>query len=137
MSAPALLLLDTQVALWWLLDAPELSPRTRAAVRGATQVHISAASTWEVAIKRAIGKLALVLPQGMSFPDACRAHGFTLADVTHADADAVATLDAERRDPFDRLLAATARRRGWTLVTRDPHFAELGVATLWHEGDRP
>lgn len=40
-------------------------------------------------------------------------------------------VSAARRDPFDRLIAATARRRNWTLVTRDPGFAELAVSTLW------
>lgn len=130
MSPPGTLLLDTHVALWWLLDAPELAEGTRVAVGAAPEVHVSAATTWEVAIKRAIGKLTLVLPDRMSFSAACRAHGFALTDVTHADAEAVAELPPHRRDPFDRLLAATARRRGWTLVTRDAGFADLGVAIL-------
>lgn len=67
----------------------------------------------------------------MTFSGACRAHGFSLADISHADAEAVADLPQARRDPFDRLIAATARRRNWTLVTRDPGFAELAVSTLW------
>lgn len=134
MSAPGTLLLDTHTALWWLLDSPELPDSTRSAVLAAPAVHISAASTWEVAIKRAIGKLAIVFPERMTFSGACHAHGFTLTEVTHADAEAVATLPPVRRDPFDRLIAATARRRGWTLVTRDPHFADLAVATLWGTG---
>lgn len=134
MSDSGTLLLDTHVALWWLLAAPELPTATQRAISAAQSVHVSAVTTWEVAIKRAIGKLTLVLPDAVSFPEACRGHGFTLTDVTHADAEAVAALPPARRDPFDRLLAATVRRRGWTLVTRDPAFVALGVATLWHEG---
>ena len=125
------LLLDTHAALWWLLDSAELPDATRQAISAASAVHVSAATTWEVAIKRAIGKLELTLPAGLSFASACRAHGFTLTDVSHDDAEAVADLPAGRRDPFDRLLAATARRRRWTLVTRDPGFAVLAVPTLW------
>ncbi len=125
------LLLDTHAALWWLLASAEMPDATRQAIIAAGAVHVSAATTWEVAIKRAIGKLELTLPDGMTFSGACRAHGFSLADVSHADAEAVAELPRARRDPFDRLIAATARRRNWTLVTRDPGFAELAVSTLW------
>ncbi len=125
------LLLDTHAALWWLLDSAEMPDATRQAVSAAGAVHVSAATTWEVAIKRAIGKLELTLPDGMTFSGACRAHGFSLTDVSHADAEAVADLPPARRDPFDRLIAATARRRNWTLVTRDPGFAELAVPMLW------
>ncbi len=95
---------------------------------------MSAASTWEVTIKQAHGKLDVVVPAGTSFSMACRGHGFTRVDVSHADAEAGGDLPPARRDPFDRLLAATSRRRGWTLVTRDPSFAALAVSTLWLEG---
>lgn len=125
------LLLDTHAALWWLLGSADLPIPTRRAISAATAVHVSAASTWEVAIKLAVGKLDLVLPDGMTFSGACRAHGFSLTDVSHEDAEAVADLPPARRDPFDRLIAATARRRNWTLVTRDPGFAALAVPTLW------
>lgn len=125
------LLLDTHAALWWLLASPELPAATREAVTAAQAVHVSAASTWEVAIKRAIGKLELTLPEGTTFSAACRAHGFLLTDVSHEDAEAVAGLPPVRRDPFDRLIAATARRRNWTIVSRDPGFAELAVPTMW------
>ncbi len=128
--SPALLL-DTHTALWWLLASDELPDPTRQAISAASAVHVSAATTWEVAIKRALGKLELTLPSGVSFAGACRAHGFTLTDVSHDDAEAVNELPPVRRDPFDRLLAATARRRNLTLVTRDAGFADLAVPTLW------
>lgn len=127
------LLLDTHVALWWLGDPGRVPASTRQAITTATDVHVSAASTWEVTIKQALGKLDVVLPTGTSFSMACRDHGFTLVDVSHADAEAIGDLPAARRDPFDRLLAATSRRRGWTLVTRDPAFSALAVSTLWLE----
>lgn len=131
MSSVGQLLLDTHVALWWIETSPKLPLATRRAVAAASGVHVSAASTWEVSIKVAIGKLRVETEDGVTFAGACRRYGFDLADVTHADAEAVAALPPVRRDPFDRLLAATARRRGWTLVTRDAAFVELGVATLW------
>lgn len=124
------LLLDTHVVLWWLGDHPRLSDEVREAVGGAEAVHVSAATTWEVAIKTAIGKLRLTLPEGSTFPEVCAAQGFDLAPVTHDDTWAVHTLPASRSDPFDRLLAASARRRGWTLVTADDAFDDLGVELL-------
>jgi PIN domain nuclease of toxin-antitoxin system len=50
--------------------------------------------------------------------------------IDHADAWAVLSLPTSRADPFDRLIAATARRRGWTIVTADAVFDGLGVPTL-------
>ena len=125
-----MLILDTHIALWWLADDARLRSELRDAVIGAPAVHLSSASTWEVAIKIAIGRLKLDLDEGVTFASACAAQGFRLMPVDHDDAWAVRDLPANRSDPFDRLIAATARRRGWTVVTADPVFEELGVATL-------
>ncbi len=66
-------------------------------------------------------KLGVDLPGARLLADRC----------SRQDAEAVAELLSVRRDPFDRLLAATALRRNWTLVSRDRGFAELAVPTLW------
>lgn len=124
------LLLDTHVVLWWLADDPRLTDGLRLAVQQADGVHISAASTWEVAIKVEIGKLDVDFREGESFVQVCAAQGFVLTAVTHEDAWSIGALPAARTDPFDRLIAATARRRGWTVVTADPAFEAFGVALL-------
>jgi len=55
-----MLLLDTHVLLWWLADDPALSPVARAAIAaGQMRVFVSAASAWEMSIKRAQGKLEI------------------------------------------------------------------------------
>jgi PIN domain nuclease of toxin-antitoxin system len=61
------LLLDTPVVLWWLSDDPRLGRR-------ASAVHVSAATTWEVAIKSAIGRLDL--DERATFPTICQHQGF-------------------------------------------------------------
>jgi PIN domain nuclease of toxin-antitoxin system len=124
------LLLDTHVVLWWLSDDPRLGRRARDEVMQASAVHVSAATTWEVAIKSAIGRLELDLGEHATFPAICQDQGFSLAAVDHRDAWAVRGLPPSRTDPFDRLIAATARRRGWIVVSADPVFDELGVAVL-------
>jgi PIN domain nuclease of toxin-antitoxin system len=124
------LILDTHIALWWLADDPRLTPRLRELVAQSTDVYLSSASTWEVAIKLAIGRLRLDLDTDTTFASVCAAQGFRLLAVDHADAWAVLSLPATRSDPFDRLIAATARRRGWTVVTADAVFDDLGVPTL-------
>lgn len=123
------LLLDTHIVLWWLSDDPRLTPALREAVPAADAVHVSAASSWEVAIKVAIGKLSLDLGTA-SLAEACKDQGFALVPVSHEDAWAVGALPRSRTDPFDRLIAATARRRGWTVVTADPAFDGLDVSVL-------
>jgi PIN domain nuclease of toxin-antitoxin system len=124
------LILDTHIALWWLADDGRLTPRLRELVGKSTDVCMSSASTWEVAIKLAIGKLTLDLDPDTTFASACADQGFRLVPVDHDDAWAVLSLPATRADPFDRLIAATALRRGWTVVTADAVFDELGVPTL-------
>lgn len=124
------LLLDTHIVLWWPSDDPRLSDSVRRAVQAADNVTVSAASTWGVAIKAAIGKLVIDLPEGSSFASTCADQGFDLLPITHEDAWAGGTLPRSRTDPFDRLIAATARRRRWTVVTADPASAGLGVDLL-------
>lgn len=124
------LLLDTHVALWWLADDRRLTPALRAAVEQADGVHLSAASTWEVAIKVAIGKLEVDGLEEAGFAELCAEQGFSLVPVSHEDAWSVLALPVPRTDPFDRLIAATARRRGWTVATADPVFDVFGVSLL-------
>jgi PIN domain nuclease of toxin-antitoxin system len=128
--AGAELLLDTHVVLWWLADDRRLGDAAREAILAAPAANVSAASTWEVAIKLAIGKLELDTPDGAAFPELCEAQGFGLVSVDHRDAWAVRGLAPSRADPFDRLIAATALRRGFTVVSADPALAALGVQVV-------
>jgi PIN domain nuclease of toxin-antitoxin system len=102
----------------------------RDAIEKADQVSLSSASTWEVAIKLAIGKLKLDLDPNTTFASVCAEQGFQLISVDHADAWHILDLPPSRADPFDRLIAATALRRGWTVATADPVFTALGVPAI-------
>ena len=109
-------LLDTHVFLWFDLGSPRLSERTRTLILHTDQtVYISAASFWEIAIKRRDGKLIFDGAPRTAAADA----GFLELDMDVADAERAGALDWNHRDPFDRMLAAQCLNRSLTLVTAD------------------
>jgi PIN domain nuclease of toxin-antitoxin system len=109
------LLLDTHVVLWWLFDSPNLTDAVDDLVRSASEVRVSAASAWEVAIKQGLGRLEVPEP----LEDAVRRSGFVPIAVTFDHAQALTRIPSLHRDPFDRLLVAVALAEGLTLVTAD------------------
>jgi PIN domain nuclease of toxin-antitoxin system len=122
------LLLDTHVVLWWLGDDQRLSEAARRAIAETTNdILVSAASVWEMAIKRSLGKLTAPA----ELLDVVAAQGFGWLPVRADHAGAVGSLPWQHRDPFDRLLVAQARVEGVPVVTSDPAFAAYGVGVLW------
>jgi PIN domain nuclease of toxin-antitoxin system len=121
------LLLDTHVLLWWLADDPRLAAEPRSAIaNGANTVVVSAASVWEVEIKKAAGKLRT----GADLWGAARGGGLADLPMTTDHAREAARLPLHHRDPFDRMLVAQARIEGLTLVTADPALDAYSVAIL-------
>lgn len=109
------LLLDTQVALWWLIGAKRLTAASRRRIASAACV-VSVASVWEVAIKYRLGKLPVAPAQ---FRDGMARAGATILAIQDEHAIVSAELRLDHSDPFDRLLLATARVEGLQLVTSD------------------
>jgi PIN domain nuclease of toxin-antitoxin system len=120
------LLLDTQVVLWWLDDAPMSRAAHAAIARASNIVCVSAASAWEIGIKVALGKLRA--PDDLA--ELLRRERFAPLSVTVTHGLAVAELPPLHGDPFDRLLVAQARLEKLTLVTRDERLAAYGVEIL-------
>jgi PIN domain nuclease of toxin-antitoxin system len=121
------LLLDTHTLLWALGNPEELVAEARSAiVDPENDIVVSAASTWEIAIKGARGKLRI--PEELS--DQIAASGFEELPVTIVHSIEAGALPRHHSDPFDRMLIAQAQIEGLTLVTRDQRFADYGVATL-------
>jgi PIN domain nuclease of toxin-antitoxin system len=120
------LLLDTHVLLWWLADSPRLPRPARAAIVDSDLTYVSAASAWEIEIKKSLGKL--------SAPDDLEAtlaayHLRPLA-VTVAHAITAGRLPRHHGDPFDRMLVAQAKLESLTLVTRDARLRDYGIRVL-------
>lgn len=121
------LLLDTHVLLWWLARDPTLGERAREAISSPDSiVAVSVASAWEIAIKRAIGKLDT--PADLEHQ--LRHHRFTVLPIRLPHALRAGELPPYHADPFDRMLVAQAELEELTIVTRDPVLGRYGVATL-------
>lgn len=115
------LLLHTHTFLWWLNDDPELGLETRRRVADLDNfVYVSAATAWEIAVKRAGGKLAA--PGNVA--EWIEQSGFVDLPIEVEHGVASANLPRHHHDPFDRLLVAQARLEGMTLVTG---YSELGA----------
>jgi PIN domain nuclease of toxin-antitoxin system len=121
------LLLDTHTLLWWLADTPALGPASRAFIaEPGNVVFVSAASIWEISIKRALGKLSA--PE--SLDSILEEEGFEALPIEVFHAEQAGTLPLHHRDPFDRMLVAQAQAEGLTLVTADPQMTAYGVRVL-------
>lgn len=120
------LLLDTQVALWWLTGNKRLTRPIRAVI-AESDCYLSVASVWELAIKFRLGKLPLS-PQ--TFRDEMAEAGATILPIADAHAIATADLHIPHADPFDRILLATARAERLILLTADTALLAQGGADV-------
>ena len=124
-------LLDTHCWLW-MHSAPErFSDRVRDLLLDGDNVLLfSAASSWEIALKYAQGKLALPDPRSRYVPSRLQGSGVTPIPVEHTHALRVAELPLHHRDPFDRMLVVQSRTNDLVLVTEDPKIADYDCRTL-------
>jgi PIN domain nuclease of toxin-antitoxin system len=121
------LLLDTHTLIWILSENRQLAVEAREAISDPEAfVAVSAASAWEIEIKRALGKLDAPNDLARQVADA----RFAPLSITLEHAVAAASLPPHHRDPFDRMLVAQAQLEGLTIVTRDPRFEPYAVATM-------
>jgi PIN domain nuclease of toxin-antitoxin system len=117
------LLLDTHVALWAITDSPKLPLKARELIASPkTNVWISAASIWEIAIKHSLGRGDMPI----SAQDARRyfsESGYRLLAIEAEHALAVEDLPTHHGDPFDRILVAQALMEPMRLMTHDAMVA--------------
>lgn len=117
------LLLDTHVALWAITDSPKLPKKARELIESPkSSVWISAASVWEIAIKRALGRGDMPV-SGQDAVRYFRESGYRFLPVEVEHAMAVEELPAHHQDPFDRILVAQALVEPMRLMTHDPVVA--------------
>lgn len=121
------LLLNTHAFLWWMAGDSSLSSGAADAIAdGANSVWVSAASVWEMAIKKALGKL--IMPDDLE--TALETCGFRALPITVGHALRAGALPRHHDDPFDRMLIAQAQLEGLTIVTRDDRFLAYGIPLI-------
>lgn len=122
------LLLDTHVFLWAVDDSPLLSRQARLAITdGHNIVFVSAATAWEISIKKAIGKLRVPV---RNYLEELQRHRFLPLSIRTEHALAVEQLPPHHNDPFDRMLVAQAQVERLTLVTHDSRMKAYAVEVI-------
>ncbi|MET0271844.1 MAG: type II toxin-antitoxin system VapC family toxin [Phenylobacterium sp.] len=121
-------LLDTHLVLWTLLDPQLIVGEAANILKDAgTSPVISVASLWEIAIKRATGKLSM--PD--DFPERVHKLGREVLPIMQDHAWRAGALPPHHGDPFDRLLVAQAQVEDIPLVTHDRHLERYDVRIIW------
>jgi PIN domain nuclease of toxin-antitoxin system len=122
------LLLDTHALIWAAADPGRLPGRARDALTDpGNVVLVSAATVWEIAIKRARGRLRFP-PVDDALLDRA---GYRDLAISRAHAAAVEDLPDHHADPFDRMLVAQARTDDLVLLTADEAVRRYDVRWLW------
>ena len=123
-------LLDTCAVIWIAQREPIREPAASAFAnfRGLdVDLLVSPISAWEVAMLAAKGRMALSISPEVWFDRFCALPRVVLADMPPSVLMASCSLPGSPpADPADRILAATARAFGYTLVTRDRHLLDYG-----------
>lgn len=125
------LLLDTHVLLYWLARDTRLSDKQREAVERASPddpIWVSDISLWEIATLAALGRIALQIPVRDFLESAVAPPLVRRVGISPAVAAEVAQLpETFYRDPADRVIVASARAIGATLLTQDERLIAAGL----------
>jgi len=120
--------LDTHALLWWLSGDLKLGKIAKAEISNPkNEVYVSAASIWEIAIKKGIGKLTAPA----DFDAIVDNEGFLKLPINLYHGEQAGTLPQHHKDPFDRMLVAQAQAEGLTLVTSDKWIDLYQTKTLF------
>ena len=124
-------LLDTHVVLWMAENSPNLSEKARQAILDVdSEKYVSIVSAWEVAIK--LGTQKLRLDGGLTeFFRIVDNNGLIVLGLERQYLHVVQELPCFHRDPFDRMLVATAAAERMTLVSIDENIPKYAVSWLW------
>ncbi len=124
------LLLDTHVFLWLLAEPKRLGEHLALVEDRRNELLVSAASSWEIAVKHELGRLPLPEAPQRYVPSRMRAIGAVALPIEHSHTFAAAALKPLHRDPFDRLLVAQAGLLDVPILTADAAIARYPVRTL-------
>jgi PIN domain nuclease of toxin-antitoxin system len=124
------LLLDTCTLIWLSTGERRLPERVVSAIAG-SELLVSAASAWEIAIKYSRGTLRLTVAPEHFLRAARERYGFRSLPIDEESALHVRKLPPLHADPFDRMLVSQAIVHGVTIVTPDPLVTQYPARTMW------
>ena len=124
-------LLDTHTAIWALENKENLSATVKTIIDDTTiPLCVSIASAWEIAIKVSIGKLNFAGGSAF-FLEKMRNNGIEVLTINDSHIQFVENLPFIHRDPFDRLLIATALSENLTIITADDNIHKYNLSWVW------
>lgn len=125
-------LLDTHTFVWFVLNDPGLSSNALAAMRDPeSDLLISPASYWEMAIKISTGKMTLIKPLIEFMDEHLSINEIEILPVAVRHADRVSRMPFYHKDPFDRLIAAQSLVEALPVISVDSMFDQYGVTRVW------
>lgn len=126
-SAPSAVLLDTDTLLWLVAQPEKISKSAREVLSDtSTEVSVSAASAWEIAIKTRLGRLDGD-PLLSAWSDILADMTATELPIDAADAILAGRLPWDHKDPFNRVIVAQAARRNLTIATSDARILQTAL----------
>lgn len=126
-------LLDTQALIWLLSEPDRLSAAAMEIAREPSNLLcVSAASAWEIATKHRLGKLPQADAIIGGYDRHLRRADIETIDISNEHALLSGRLDWAHRDPFDRMIVATAMIEGLPVISADQEFRNLnGITLIW------
>lgn len=124
-------LLDTHVWVWSLFDRAKLSAKAVAAIEAAQTIYVAPCTFHEITAKHRSGKWPEVDHIIDRLPQLLRAQGGTAAPYTVEMAIRSGGMDWPHKEPFDRMIAATALDLACPVVSKDAAFDGLSGAPGW------
>jgi PIN domain nuclease of toxin-antitoxin system len=126
------LLLDTHTFLWWITDDPQMSAKALELMSNSqNKLYWSSASSWEVAIKYALGRLPLPDEPAKYLPAELGKNRIESLPIVDAHTFQAGLLPRHHRDPFDRMLVAQAQVETFGLISDDPKIRLYNVNVFW------
>ncbi len=124
------MLLDTCALLWLAHDQSKISDETLGRIEAAPTLFISAASSFEIALKHRTGKLHLPIPPQEWISEIIRHHQIDVIDLDLEICMKAVDLPPVHKDPCDRFIISTALIRNIPVATADRRFSDYGVEVL-------